>query len=237
MNKILLLEDDPNLSKTLIKYLKINGYEVDWAKNGEEAIDLSYDNSYALYLFDINVPLLSGVDVLTALREAEDFTPTIIISAMIDVATVTKGFIAGADDYVKKPFDPEELLIRIKAKTAMLKPKITFKEFEIDLQSQKIRYKKEVLYLANVQKNLLFSLIQNHPNPVSKTELMLLLEKPTDLALRVNIAKLKKSLNIEIQNIRGVGYKIIWKRVTTQRIYPLFCNYRTLLNLYLLQLL
>jgi DNA-binding response OmpR family regulator len=209
LNKILLLEDDPNLSKTLIKYLKINGYEVDWAKNGEEAINLSYDNSYALYLFDINVPLLSGVDVLTALREAEDFTPTIIISAMIDVATVTKGFIAGADDYVKKPFDPEELLIRIKAKTAMLKPKITFKEFEIDLQSQKIRYKREVLYLANVQKNLLFSLIQNHPNPVSKNELMLLLEKPTDLALRVNIAKLKKSLNIEIQNIRGVGYKII----------------------------
>ena len=209
MNKILLLEDDPNLSKTLIKYLKINGYEVDWAKNGEEAINLSYDNSYALYLFDINVPLISGVDVLTALREAEDFTPTIIISAMIDVATVTKGFIAGADDYVKKPFDPEELLIRIKAKTAMLKPKITFKEFEIDLQSQKIRYKKEVLYLANVQKNLLFSLIQNYPNPVSKHELMLLLEKPTDLALRVNIAKLKKSLNIEIQNIRGVGYKII----------------------------
>ena len=209
MNKILLLEDDPNLSKTLIKYLKINGYEVDWAKNGEEAINLSYDNSYALYLFDINVPLISGVDLLTALREAEDFTPTIIISAMIDIETVTKGFIAGADDYVKKPFDPEELLIRIKAKTATLKSKITFKEFEIDLQSQKIYYKKEVLYLANVQKNLLISLIQNHPNPVSKHELMLLLEKPTDLALRVNIAKLKKSLNIEIQNIRGVGYKII----------------------------
>ena len=209
INRLLLLEDDPNLSKTLIKYLKINGYEVDWAKNGEEAMDLSYDNEYALYLFDINVPLLSGVDLLTELREAEDFTPTIIISAMVDVATVTKGFIAGADDYVKKPFDPEELLIRIKAKTAMLKQKITFKEFEIDLQSQEVYHNKEVLYLANVQKSLLFSLIQNYPNPVTKDELMLLLEKPTDLALRVNIAKLKKALNIEIKNIRGVGYKII----------------------------
>ena len=209
MTKILLLEDDPNLSKTLIKYLKINGYKVDWAKNGEEAMTLSYVNAYALYLFDINVPLLSGVDLLTALREAEDFTPSIIISAMVDVESVTKGFIAGADDYVKKPFDPEELLIRIKAKTAMLKTKIIFKEFEIDLQSKDIRYKKELLYLANVQKSLLFSLIQNYPNPVTKDELMLLLEKPTDLALRVNIAKLKKNLNVEIQNIRGVGYKII----------------------------
>ena len=51
---LLLLEDDPNLSKTLIKYLTLNGYHVDWAKNGQEAIDLSYVNSYALYLFDIN---------------------------------------------------------------------------------------------------------------------------------------------------------------------------------------
>jgi len=100
VSRLLLLEDDPNLSKTLIKYLKFNGYDVDWAKNGEEAMDLSYDNSYDLYLFDINVPLLSGVDLLTSLRDAEDFTPTIIISAMVDINSVTKGFIAGADDYL-----------------------------------------------------------------------------------------------------------------------------------------
>jgi len=209
MNRLLLLEDDPNLSKTLIKYLKLNGYDVDWAKNGEEAMDLSYENSYDLYLFDINVPLINGVDLLTELRNAEDFTPTIIISAMVDISSVTKGFIAGADDYVKKPFDPEELLIRIKAKTASLKKRLTFRDFEIDLQSKEIKYKKEILYLGTVQKNLLFSLIQNYPNPVTRDELMLLLDKPTDLALRVNIAKLKKRLDIKIQTIRGVGYKII----------------------------
>jgi len=209
MNRLLLLEDDPNLSKTLIKYLKLNGYDVDWAKNGEEAMDLSYENSYDLYLFDINVPLINGVDLLTELRNAEDFTPTIIISAMVDISSVTKGFIAGADDYVKKPFDPEELLIRIKAKTASLKKRLTFRDFEIDLQSKEIKYKKEILYLGTVQKNLLLSLIQNYPNPVTREELMLLLDKPSDLALRVNITKLKKRLDIKIQTIRGVGYKII----------------------------
>ena len=209
MNRLLLLEDDPNLSKTLRKYLKLNGYDVDWAKNGEEAMDLSYENGYDLYLFDINVPLINGVDLLTELRHAEDFTPTIIISAMVDISSVTKGFIAGADDYVKKPFDPEELLIRIKAKTASLKKRLTFRDFEIDLQSKEIKYKKEIIYLGTVQKNLLFSLIQNYPNPVTRDELMLLLDKPSDLALRVNIAKLKKRLDIKIQTIRGVGYKII----------------------------
>jgi len=208
LNRLLLLEDDPNLAKTLIKYLKFNGYQVDWAKNGEEGVELSYQNSYLLYLFDINVPLMNGIDLLTALREAEDMTPTIIISAMVDVASVSSGFMAGADDYLKKPFDPEELLIRIKAKTVSLQKRISYEEYEIELQSQTIYHKKEPLFLGNVQKNLFVSLLLNYPNPVSYDELLLLLEKPNENALRVNIAKLKKILNIEIKSIRGVGYKL-----------------------------
>ncbi len=209
LTKLLLLEDDPILSKTLIKYLTRHDYEVDWAKNGEEAMDLSYENNYNLYLFDINVPLLNGVDLLSALRDAEDLTPTIIISALVDVGSITKGFIAGADDYMKKPFDPEELLIRIKAKTSSLKERLKFKDFEIDIQKEEIFHEGKEIYLGLVQKNLLISLIKNQPNPVTKDELMLLLDKPSDLALRVNISKLKKNLNIEIINVRGVGYKII----------------------------
>lgn len=209
MNKILLLEDDPNLSKTLIKFLTINGYEVNWSKNGEEALEFSYENDYDLYLFDINVPLINGIDILTMLRDSNDLTPTIIISALVDISSVTKGFIAGADDYVKKPFDPQELLIRIKAKTAELKQKMKFKDFEIDLNSDKISYKSEELHIGDVQKNILISLIKNYPNPVIKDELFEFLEKPSDLALRVNITKMKKNLNIDIQNVRGVGYKII----------------------------
>ncbi len=208
MINVLLLEDDPILSKTLIRYLSQHNIKVKWAKNGEEAIDFSFENRYDLYLFDINVPLLNGIDLLASLREADDLTPTIIISALQDVKSVTKGFIAGADDYVKKPFDPEELLIRIKAKTAQLKQRLKFKDIEIDLQTKEIYKNSNPIFLGDVQKNLLISLLQNHPNPVSKEELMLLLEKPTDLALRVNIAKLKKNINIEIKSVRGVGYKI-----------------------------
>ncbi len=209
MNKLLLLEDDPNLSKTLIKYLSLNDYEVDWAKNGEEAIEMSYENSYDLYLFDINVPLINGVDLLSMLRESGDLTPAIIISALVDIASVTKGFIAGADDYVKKPFDPDELLVRIRAKTATLKQVIKFKDFEINIDTQDIFYKKEALYLGDVQKNIFIALVKNYPNLVVRDELLDLLEHPSAIALRVNMTKLKKHLNIEIQNIRGVGYKII----------------------------
>ena len=209
MSRLLLLEDDPGLAKTLVKYLGRNDYDVDWAKTGEEALDLSYEKSYDLYLFDINVPLINGLNLLTALRNAEDFTPTIFISALVDIESVTQGFIAGADDYLKKPFDPEELLIRIKAKTSALKKTVKFRGFDIDLQKNEIFRDGEQLFLGEVQKHILLALIKNHPNPVTKEELLLLHEHPSDVALRVNITKLKKSLGVPIENVRGVGYKII----------------------------
>jgi DNA-binding response OmpR family regulator len=208
-NRILLLEDDPNLSKSLIKYLNINGFYVDWAKNGEEAIDLTYKNGYDLYLFDINVPLISGIDLLKELRDAEDFTPTIIVSALVDIDSITDGFIAGADDYVKKPFDPEELLVRIKAKTSSLKDRLKFRDFEIDLKSKDIFQGRDKIKMGDVQKRLLISLIKSYPNPATQGELLEQLDRPSNLALRVNISKLKKSLKLNIKNIRGVGYKII----------------------------
>ena len=209
MNSILLLEDDPNLAKSLIRYLRYHEYAVDWAKNGEEAVELSYDHRYDLYLFDINVPLLNGTDLLRSLRDADDRTPTIIISALTDIDSITEGFLSGADDYIKKPFDPEELLIRIKAKTRTLQQHKRINDLEVDLENETIWQNNEQIRLGEVQTKLLLSLVKHHPNPVAKEDLLDLLEKPSDLALRVNISKLKKQLGVTIKSIRGVGYQII----------------------------
>jgi DNA-binding response OmpR family regulator len=209
MIKILLLEDDPNLAKSLIKYLQRHDYNVDWAKQGEEAINLSYDNKYDLYLFDVNVPLVNGIDVLTGLRQAEDRTPTIIISAQIDIESMTKGFTAGADDYVKKPFDPEELLLRIKAKTILTKTRISVHGFSLDMTNNQI-YKDGIQYgMGEVQKGIFVALLTTYPNPATKETLMEFLATHNDGALRVNIVKLKKETGLEIQAVRGVGYKIL----------------------------
>ena len=209
MIKILLLEDDPNLAKSLIKYLQRHDYEVDWAKQGEEAIDLSYDNRYDLYLFDVNVPLVNGIDVLTGLRQAEDRTPTIIISAQIDIDSMTKGFTAGADDYVKKPFDPEELLLRIKAKTMLYKEKLIVHGYSLDMTSNDVYRDNLICGMGEVQKNIFIQLLRAYPNPASKEVLMESLITQNDGALRVNIVKLKKETGLEIQAVRGVGYKIL----------------------------
>ena len=111
--RILLLEDDYELGETLKELLESHDYEVDLVENGDDAVDASYDNSYDLYVFDINVPDINGLDLLKSLREADDKTPAIFISALVDLNSITKGFEVGADDYIKKPFFPEELLIRL----------------------------------------------------------------------------------------------------------------------------
>jgi DNA-binding response OmpR family regulator len=209
LNKILLLEDDPSLAKSLIKFLSKNGYKIDWAKDGEEASSLSYDENYLLYLFDINVPQYNGDDLLADLRQAEDFTPCILISALVDIESVTKGFRSGADDYIKKPFEPQELLIRIEAKTNQLTNSIRYKDYELVIDEDKILYQNSEIFLSYTLKYILISLIKNYPNPSTKEELMEYLEAQNDLALRVNITKLKKKLNIDIQNIRGIGYKLV----------------------------
>ena len=203
-----MLEDDPALAKSLIRYLEHYDCDVDWAHDGEEAMELCYSQSYALYLFDMNVPLLSGSDLLSALRHAEDFTPTIIISAQVDVDSVTQGFRAGADDYVKKPFDPEELLVRIRAKMDTLKESINIQSYTLSLEDSQITYEDKVLELGDVQNRILEALMKYYPSPVPKSVLLELLEKPTDIALRVNLNKLKKRVNLEIKSVRGVGYKI-----------------------------
>jgi len=118
--KILLLEDDLILGETLEEMLQEAHYDVLWVKDGEEAAEATFDTIYDLYILDINVPKINGFQLLEELRAAGDNTRVIFISAMSDMASISKGFRLGADDYLKKPFFPEELLVRIDAKFTQL---------------------------------------------------------------------------------------------------------------------
>ena len=208
MIKILLLEDDPILAKTLKKILEKNNYQVTWVRDGEDAASVTYDEKFNLYLFDINVPLFNGDDLLLSLREAGDKTPCILISALVDISSITKGFSSGADDYIKKPFDIDELLVRIKAKTSSFSNIITYKDFKYNIDDDILLYKDEEVFLSFTQKEILKHLFLSYPNPSLKEDLFELLEVQNDLALRVNISKIKQKIDIDIKNVRGVGYKL-----------------------------
>jgi len=119
-----------------------------------------------------------GIELLEDLRAFRDDTPTIFISALTDIGTITRGFNAGAEDYIKKPFDPEELIVRIKAR------------------------------LREVQRNILLKLLRNRGRVVTKEELYDYMVNPSPLALRVMISKLKKKTGIDIKSVRGMGYTV-----------------------------
>jgi DNA-binding response OmpR family regulator len=205
--KILLLEDDKILGETILEILQDAGYSVDLAVDGSEAADLSYDNSYNLYIFDIDVPKINGIDLLKDLRYSGDDTPTIYTSALVDLDTISKGFNAGAMDYLKKPFYPQELLIRVDAKMKDSKQNtIVYKSIEYHPSSKEIFIDGKIISLGSVQIRLFDSLMNNIGKVTLKEDLLDLLEQPSDTALRVAMTKLKQKLGIDITNVRGLGY-------------------------------
>ncbi len=202
--KILLLEDDHILSETLQHFLSKEGYRVDIALTIEEAETLSFENRYDLYLLDINLPDGNGLELLSSLRFAEDETPVIFLTALTDMNAMAKGFELGAIDYLKKPFDPAELLIRIQAK--FRNETLVYKHVKYDPTSRIIRIDDHIVDLANVQINVFEKLIRHCGEVVTKELLYECLEHPSDAALRVALTKIKQKLNIDIKNIRGRGY-------------------------------
>ena len=202
--RLLLLEDDHILSETLQLFLSKAGHEVDVALSIVEAEDLTFDNQYDLYLLDINLPQGNGLELLSSLRYAEDITPTIFITALTDMASMAEGFKLGAIDYIKKPFDPEELLIRIAAK--FTDEIISYKHLAYDPKSQIIRSNGEILDLGNVQLKIFEKLLSQCGAVITKETLYECLDHTSDAALRVAMTKIKQKLNIDIKNIRGKGY-------------------------------
>lgn len=205
--KILLLEDDTLLAETLQELLENEGYDVTLVLDGGAAADATFEGRFDLYIFDINVPEINGLELLESLRGADDKTPAIFISALVDLNSIAKGFEVGADDYIKKPFFPEELLIRVNAKLAQKQsPLISYGNLEFDPQKKLLRKDGHLLVLGEVQEKLFELFINNINQVMDKEILMECLEKPSPTALRVALTKLKQTTGLNIQNLRGVGY-------------------------------
>ncbi len=205
---ILLLEDDYELAQTLKELLCSYEYNVDMVHNGNDAIDTSYDKRYDLYIFDINVPDISGIELLKSLRIADDTTPTIFISALVDLNTIAKGFEVGADDYLKKPFFPEELLIRVNAKFSHANEDIVYQNLKYLPNKRELYIDDKRVFLGEVQECLCDTFMNNIGHVLDKSILLDCLIHPSDTALRVALNKFKQITSLHIKNIRGVGYML-----------------------------
>lgn len=185
-----------------------SGYEVDWVMDGDAACEASWQKRYDLYIFDINVPQINGFDLLEQLRNANDTTPALFISAMTDISAMAKGFRIGADDYIKKPFYPQELLLRLEARFLKKQVLLSYGKISYNPKNDEVKKDGKFLSLGDVQLPLLRLFITNIGRTLSKESLFDVMEHPSESALRVAINKLKSTTEWEIINIRGIGYRI-----------------------------
>jgi len=216
LTKVLLLEDDSLFAETLVDLLEEEGYAVTHTPNGQSALDLVYKEKFDIYLLDINVPLIDGVTLLDELRDANDTTPAIFLTSHKDKEMLKKAFRIGADDYLTKPFDNDELLLRIHS----LLRRVKKEEVECvsnlchDEIHKRVLYDGEELDLSKKEYELLVVLMRNANKTVSKevilNELWTYSDTGSDGAIRVYINRLKQLLpDMKIENVRGIGYKLV----------------------------
>jgi two-component system response regulator ResD len=114
MNRILVVDDEERIRRLLRMYLEKEGYEIDEAASGEQALEMALNHNYALILLDLMLPVMDGLEVCQKLRQAKA-TPVIMLTAKGEEGSRVQGFESGADDYVVKPFSPREVIYRVKA--------------------------------------------------------------------------------------------------------------------------
>ena len=211
--KILLLEDDRLFNETLQDFLEEEGFSLDAALDPYSALEFTYERNYDLYLFDVNLPYESGFDLLHKLRQSGDMTPAIFLTSREDKASLTQGFETGADDYMKKPIDLDELLLRIQAllRRQVRKERMAIGEYSLDMVGKTLFHHNEELDVTKKAVELLVLLVQADGEVVSsdkiKSRLWAASQNASDGSLRVYITQLKKHFPEAIVNVRGVGYK------------------------------
>ena len=212
-SKILLLEDDLLFCESLVDFLEEEGFEIVFAHNPHQALELTYTQKFNLYLLDINLPLISGIEFLDELRQSGDQTPAIFLTSYQDKEVMKEGFLKGCDDYLKKPVDLEELHLRILSvmRRVQGEQRQCINGICIDLEQKRL-YKDELEVEVTPREFELVALfMHNHAKVVSKEMISEALwsvnDEGSDGAIRVYINRLKKILGADnFKNIRGVGY-------------------------------
>jgi len=217
MFNILVLEDDELFANTLEDFLSEEDFNVDLAFDGEECLTLNYEKKYDLYIFDINVPKINGLDLLKQLRSSGDETPSIFLTSYKDKDTLHEGFLNGCDDYIKKPVDLDELILRIKALLKRNKKQFDIVKLNSNLtfnpSTKRVLENNSDLNLPVKLTELIELFIENRGLIVTKEMIISKLwnidEDYSEGSIRVYINQVKKLLGKEaVHNIKGIGYKI-----------------------------
>ncbi len=215
--RALVVEDDRDLARQLTEALAESGYAVDTAHDGEEGHFLGDTEPYDVIVLDIGLPVMDGIEVLEQWRAAEKSTPVLILTARDRWREKIAGLDAGADDYVTKPFQMEEVLARIRAlvrrSTGNTSPVLTVGPVALDPSSAAVTVEDKPVKLTAHEYKLLAYMMHHKGKVLSRTELIEHIyaqdfDKDSN-TIEVFIGRLRKKLDVDvIQTIRGLGYKL-----------------------------
>jgi len=219
--RILLIEDDPRLVESLGERLRNAGFALDVSTDGVEGLYAGEEFPVDLAIIDLGLPKMSGLDVIRSLREHGRAFPILILTARSDWQDKVAGLEAGADDYLTKPFQPEELLARV---NALLRragghahPRIELGPVTVDLAAQRVWRGEEEIELTSYEYKVLNYLVMHPGEVVTKTELSEhIYEEDADRdsnVIEVFIGRLRRKLDPEgslnpIETLRGRGYRL-----------------------------
>jgi len=228
-NKILLVEDDPNFGTVLKDYLSLNDYNVTLAKDGLEGLIMFKNDDYDLCILDVMMPRKDGFSLAKDIRATNSEVPIIFLTAKTMKEDVLKGYQAGADDYLNKPFDSEVLLYKIKAIMQRKETEQNIEEETFEFKIGKFEFNSKLRHLSfdggesqklSPKESKLLKMLAVHKNDLMPRELALTKiwrddNYFTSRSMDVYIAKLRKYLkgdeNVEILNIHGEGFRLIDK--------------------------
>ena len=216
---ILVVDDDDGIRSLVKKYLNENNYLVNTAQNAEDALDKIQIIEFDIIILDIMMPGKSGLDLIRENRK-KILSPIILLTAKGEAKERIEGLEIGADDYLPKPFEPKELILRIqnileKTKRNDHKRVIKFENVKIDLNKQLIFKNNSEYKINNTEKTILDKMINNPGKTFSREDIGILIDLDKERSIDVIITRLRKKIEIDpknpkfLQTIRGVGY-VLW---------------------------
>lgn len=223
MFRILAVDDDKNTRRYLKAVLEAEGYTVFTAENGEKALEIMDSEYIDLAIADVMMPVMDGYEFTKSLREVQNNLPILMVSARQLPEDKKRGFLSGTDDYITKPIDEEEMLLRIKALLRRAKiaseRKIVVGSVTLDYDSLSVKYKNEEQILPQKEFLLLYKLLSFPGKIFTRIQLMDEIwgaESETGWeTVTVHIGRLRKRFEdcdeFEIQAVRGLGYRAVRK--------------------------
>lgn len=218
--RLLIIEDEPHLRKQLQQYLQQNGYAIDVAEDGQAGFFMGSEYPIDMAIVDLGLPKLSGIEVIQKWREVDKKFPILILTARGKWEDKVEGLEAGADDYLVKPFQPEELLARTRAllrrSAGVSQPTIKFDSISINISQQSVSVANSELELTAYEYKVIEYLVMHSEKVISKTELTEhIYEQDFDRdsnVIEVFVGRLRKKLDPDgtlnpIETLRGRGYR------------------------------